>query len=218
MSVRVIKLGGSLLDWPGVVERLRSWIAAQSAATNVLVVGGGQLVDVVREFDRRHTMRAADAHWCAVRGMEINSRLLCAALGGAVWLDWPSTEAAGDVVELVRAQAANHRDDQTAHEVCYGLLSSPLAILNPTRLLEHDEQSLSSRRLPMSWQVTSDSIAARAAEVLGAEELVLLKSADPPEPLTIERMIETGYVDAYFAEASRHLRRIRYVNLRGHRK
>ena len=188
MSLRVIKLGGSLLELADVAGRLRHWLAAQSAATNVLVVGGGQLADVVRAFDRRHGLAAADAHWLAVGAMELNARMIARLLPDAVWLDWPI--------------------DHIPHEA--------LAILNPTRLLEHDEETQAARRLPMNWHVTSDSIAARAAEVLDADELVLLKSADPPDPPTIEALVAAGYVDTCFSEASHCVRRIRYVNLRRH--
>lgn len=216
MSLRVIRLGGSLLELPDVAGRLRHWLAAQPAATNVLVVGGGQLADVVRAFDRRQGLAAADAHWLAVGAMELNARMIARLLPEAVWLDWPAMDRAQSVAELVRVLASPRLDGQTSHVVCYGLSSPPLAILNPTRLLEHDEQIQAARRLPMNWHVTSDSIAARAAEMLDADELVLLKSADPPDPPTIEAVVAAGYVDTYFGEASRCVRRIRYVNLRRH--
>ena len=51
-DLRVIKLGGSLLGWPEWPARLHSWLTAQTPAANVLVVGGGALADVVREWDR----------------------------------------------------------------------------------------------------------------------------------------------------------------------
>jgi aspartokinase-like uncharacterized kinase len=56
--------------------------------------------------------------------------------------------------------------------------------------------------------VTSDSIAARIAGILDAEELVLLKSADPPAQL------QPPYVDEYFVQAAEGLTCVRSVNLR----
>ena len=48
--IRVVKVGGSLLDLPQLPQKLRMWLAAQSPAHNVLVVGGGPLVEQVRTW------------------------------------------------------------------------------------------------------------------------------------------------------------------------
>ena len=52
--------------------------------------------------------------------------------------------------------------------------------------------------LPHTWAVTTDSIAARAAVVYGAERLVLLKSVDVPAGTTWEVAAERGWVDRHF--------------------
>jgi aspartokinase-like uncharacterized kinase len=53
--------------------------------------------------------------------------------------------------------------------------------------------------LPRVWAVTSDSIAARAAVVFGAERLVLLKSVDVPDETSWEHRARRGWIDSYFA-------------------
>ena len=63
--------------------------------------------------------------------------------------------------------------------------------------------------LAATWEVSSDSIAARLAVVVGAEELVLLKSALPADVRNLG-----DFVDAAFDETSRDLKVIRLVNLR----
>ena len=68
--------------------------------------------------------------------------------------------------------------------------------------------------LPHSWDVTSDSIAARLAVLAGADELVLLKSGLPAGSLTLAQAAETGYVDRYFPVAAAGVPRVRCVNLR----
>jgi aspartokinase-like uncharacterized kinase len=86
-----------------------------------------------------------------------------------------------------------------------------LRILNPLAFLNRDE------RLPPCWAVTSDSIAARAAVVSGAERLILLKSVTIPDGVSWEEAGERGFVDAWFArtlaDASPPLQ-VRAVNFR----
>ena len=77
---RVIKLGGSLLEYGDLVGELRRWLAAQSPAQNLLVVGGGAMADAVRRADRLHGLGETAAHWLCVRAMGVNSRLIAALL------------------------------------------------------------------------------------------------------------------------------------------
>jgi aspartokinase-like uncharacterized kinase len=71
-------------------------------------------------------------------------------------------------------------------------------------------------RLPHTWQVTSDSVAARAAIVGAAHELVLLKSASLPKGATWDEVARAGLVDAFFPELVRKMDGVRVwsVNLR----
>ena len=55
---------------------------------------------------------------------------------------------------------------------------------------------LDAGALPHSWNVTSDSVAARLAEILDAD-LVLLKSMAPPSN-SIRDWASAGYVDPFF--------------------
>jgi aspartokinase-like uncharacterized kinase len=79
--LRVIKLGGSLLDWPDWVGQFRRWLAAQPPATNVLVVGGGAVVDALRALDRACPLRPATSHWLAVRAMSVTAAIAAELLG-----------------------------------------------------------------------------------------------------------------------------------------
>ncbi len=90
--------------------------------------------------------------------------------------------------------------------------SGPVAVLDPHAFCQTDKERAGP--LPHSWQVTSDTIAARVAEVSGAE-LVLLKSADLPAGMTWEAAGAAGLVDETFAAVvGRAQLRVEWINLR----
>jgi aspartokinase-like uncharacterized kinase len=185
MCVRVIKLGGSLLEWPELSVRLRRWLAVQSPAVNVLIVGGGPIVEGLRTIDRVQQLSASASHWLAIRAMGLSARVLADLLSDA------------PVVDSLAAIDLNG--------------GSTLQIFEVEPLLRAEQGSASA--LPESWDVTSDSIAAHVANQLAAAELVLLKSAPAPEPPTAESLARHGYVDAYFPKVARNLP-VRCIDLR----
>jgi aspartokinase-like uncharacterized kinase len=191
MNLRVVKLGGSLLDLADLVPRLRAWLAAQPACPTILVVGGGAMVDAIRHSSEAHELRDAAAHWQCIRAMGVQAETMIAAL--------PEAEL------LIGVDAARRFDRK--------LDGPPLWILEPWHFLREDDRQGRLAPLPESWDVTSDSIAARVAELSGAEELVLLKSAPPPNG-TLEELAAAGYVDRFFPQAARGPARVRFVNLR----
>jgi 5-(aminomethyl)-3-furanmethanol phosphate kinase len=186
MALRVVKLGGSLLDMPGLVPRLRQWLAGQPPADTLLVIGGGALAEAIRTAQAQHGFQDSVAHWLCIRAMLIQAEIMLAIL--------PEAERLESAVDFQRWPAR-------------------LRILDPWRFLCEDESRLAAPRLPQSWDVTSDSIAARVAELIKVDELVLLKSALPAHP-TFVQMSQAGYVDGFFPQAASQIERIRLVNLR----
>jgi len=87
-------------------------------------------------------------------------------------------------------------------------------VLEPFAFFEADEKS--DDRLPHCWSVTSDSLAVRAATLLGVGELVLLKSVAGNLNMTWPAAAEAGIVDPYFPTAMRGAPglKVRLVNLR----
>ena len=83
-----------------------------------------------------------------------------------------------------------------------------LEVETTLRAMEENRQD----PLPWSWEVTSDSIAARIARELGSGELVLLKSTSSSsgDP---EQLAREGIVDSYFPQAA-HSLDTRVINLR----
>lgn len=184
-TVRVIKLGGSLLEWPELASRLRAWLAVQPPAVNVAIVGGGALVDKLRALDAAHSLSPETSHWLAIRAMSIMAAAVAELVPEAILVD-----------------EVEHLDFSE---------SGPLQILDAQRFLRAEHGSADA--LPASWDVTSDSIAARVAAVLQAQELVLLKSTLTPDATDLVSLAVSGYVDACFPHAAQSLA-VRYVNLR----
>ncbi len=177
--MRVVKVGGSLLDLPDLATRLEAWLTQQPIACNVLLMGGGILCDAVREWDSRFQLGEVASHWLCIDLLDTTAKLLGQLLPHA---------------RIVTDRRALPREPGTC-------------IFSPGTFLRHEEPRLPGTRLPPSWQVTADSIAARLAEVIGAEELVLLKSTESSE---------TEFVDSHFSIASRNIAAVRFVNLREH--
>ncbi|HEV3025225.1 MAG TPA: hypothetical protein VGX76_22295 [Pirellulales bacterium] len=186
---RIVKLGGSLLELADVVARLRQWLATEPGQANVIVVGGGRLTDAIREYDKLHDLGELAAHWLCIRAMSLNAELVSALL--------PEANLSTSLAELQARRPP-----------------SGTILFDPWTFLRCDEPNLAVDPLPATWLVTSDSIAARLAEILGADQLVLLKSALPPPSATLASAAAAGYVDRYFPVAAAKLRRIECVNFR----
>jgi aspartokinase-like uncharacterized kinase len=168
----IVKVGGSLIDWPDLGPRLRRWLDANAPRETILVPGGGKLVDRVRELDGCHGLGDEVAHRMALRAMTMHADLLAAKLPGSCIIDGP------DLAELLWEQGR-------------------LPILDALAFCESDDANPGA--LPHTWAVTSDSIAAQLAVVAGAAELVLLKSAPPP-PGDVAAWADAGYVDAWLPQ------------------
>ncbi|OHB75220.1 MAG: hypothetical protein A2W31_18695 [Planctomycetes bacterium RBG_16_64_10] len=88
-----------------------------------------------------------------------------------------------------------------------------LTVLDSWSFLRDEEPHVPGTCLPESWAVTSDSIAARLAIAVPADELVLLKSALPAPGARIPQLVRDGYVDPFFGMLSAELPPVRAVNL-----
>jgi 5-(aminomethyl)-3-furanmethanol phosphate kinase len=181
-SIRVTKVGGSLLNLPDLSDRIQRWLDQQAPAQNILILGGGILVDAIRTESQGDD---ASDHWS------------CIAIMNALALTFASNVSA--------AQCITSPVNLAKSNSCY--------VFAPETWLRDHEPHLPGTRLPESWDVTSDSIAARLAICTGADELVLLKSADPPSR-DLQELADAGYVDKFFPKLRGELAPWRMVNLR----
>jgi aspartokinase-like uncharacterized kinase len=72
----VVKVGGSLLDWPGLPARLLNFLEGRRHERLVLVVGGGRFVDLVRELDVAHRLGEDRSHDLAMHAMDLTASVL----------------------------------------------------------------------------------------------------------------------------------------------
>jgi aspartokinase-like uncharacterized kinase len=168
----VVKVGGSLFDLPDLGPRLRCWLDHLPTQEVLLLPGGGAIADGVRDLDRCHGLGEERAHWLALYALALNARFLEALVPQSV------------MIEDLEERRSAWRSGQ-------------VPILDAYRFACQDEGQPGC--LPHDWSVTSDSLAARVAQVLTARRLVLLKSASPPATGWIETS-PSGYVDRHFAD------------------
>lgn len=171
----VLKLGGSLLNWPGLPVALAELAREFRHDRAVLIVGGGAMVDCLRDLDRIHDLGDQSAHELAIRVMEVSARAAVAMAPGQL--------VVSDSDGLARAWNAGR-----------------LPVLVPGPLLDAHPGAVAA-----SWDVTSDTIAAQIASQLGAGHLLLLKSASLPPGSTREDAARLGLVDPAFPAAARVL-------------
>jgi 5-(aminomethyl)-3-furanmethanol phosphate kinase len=191
-SLTVIKVGGSLFDWPEfprhIAALLQTLEAVDSREHIVLVAGGGPAAQLIRVLDDLHCLGDETAHRLAIRAMELSAHILAALQ--------PRTVVVHDTDGLYRAWCARS-----------------IPILNPS-LIWNKIESSGINVLPMSWDTTSDSIAAGIAVHLAADRFILLKSATLPEGTVRQEAARLGLVDPMFPVVARSLPLVEYLNLR----
>jgi len=187
MKWTIVKVGGSLYDWPKLGERLRAWLTQLDAKSVLIVPGGGATAEAIRSLDSIHLLGDEASHWLAIQAMSLNARFLHRLLPN------------GEIVSVLPdAQASRHR----------------LFLLDAFPFFNADEKR--PNPFPHHWRVTSDSLAVRVAAHAQASELILLKSSNwSGHDWT--QAAQAGIVDDYFVEALKQAPaslRTRIVNFR----
>jgi 5-(aminomethyl)-3-furanmethanol phosphate kinase len=183
----VYKLGGSLLDLADLPARLQRLLDQEQTSSDLalFVVGGGLIVDAVRHYDAIHKLPTEASHWLCVDLMNSTAEILCQLTG------W----------QVIRK-----------HQELCNCLWDEKSTSNLTRRIvapsSFYSRTTNATALPISWQSTSDSIAACLANLVNANELVMLKSADH----TSED--NNSLVDEAFSAVVGSQMKFRFVNIR----
>jgi 5-(aminomethyl)-3-furanmethanol phosphate kinase len=198
MCTVVYKLGGSLLGLADLPRRLHELLKQPFPFSDksqravpfepLVVVGGGPIADVVREWDHVHGLDDSVAHRLALESMSFNAQLTAAIVGGAR-------------IVSTRAEA---RD---------AWAEGRIAVLAAAQFVDAEERE-SGDLLPRSWDVTSDSVAAYVALRWPADALALLKSVPLPADCDAETAARSGLLDAHFPRLAGRVSHIGWVDLR----
>ena len=181
------KIGGSLLGWAGLRGWLGGFLGEFEISKLLLIAGGGGAADWVRRLDEVHGLGEEVAHGLAMRAMDLSAHVLATIIEGATVVEEG---------ELAASWAAGRTP-----------------ILLARGVLRADDRR-SADPLPHRWDVTSDSIAARVAERLGASALILCKSTPAPTPPSRDEAARSGLVDPAFLGAARALPIVVHRNAR----
>ncbi len=185
----MVKVGGSLLGWKPLPERLRRYLDGLKNDRVVLVAGGGLAADFVRALDLEYGIGENQAHRLALKALDFTAEVLAELVTGLEVVDRPAN--------LDRVWEADS-----------------IPVLAPSWFVLKADRA-SPEPLAESWRVTSDSIAARLAVFLGSSDLRLLKSMDASKGWTRNQAAEAGLVDSAFPDVAATIGRISIVNLRG---
>ncbi len=192
MSIAVLKLGGSLLDLVDLSSRLQSVFASLDEVRSLLICGGGDAADIVRRWHQCFAFDEERSHWLALEAIRLNQRLLLELL---------------PVLELV----ANREAAELAWQ------NDRIPLLDLAEFVRTEEASLAlHERLPHTWEVTSDSLAAWVTVRWSAERLILLKSVDLPDAQTHdpEQLVKAGLIDPFIPQLTNSIPTIEWINLR----
>ncbi len=175
----VVKLGGSLLHSSGWVDRFTSWLNRQPIGDYFIVVGGGQLIDALRDLDDRHRLCPSEMHWRCIRALDATYEIAAELLPDF-----------GRIVSPKQLHAAlGSRYDGNNRRAFWVRIASYYS-------QEIDSSSATEPMLELGWNTTSDSLALLLASQIRAERCVLLKSCEVSHVATLEQAAVEGIVDS----------------------
>ena len=188
---RVVKIGGSLLSRRDLPMALSTWMSQQTPAETLCIVGGGKVIDAIRQLDGVHPGDPAMIHWLCVDSLQTTFHFV------ASWFDWSIIVRPSEFREAMAS----------------GFSADAPTLLNVSSFYFPAADSLKHMTLPHDWRTTTDAIAALLAIQTEADELVLLKSCEVECGFTPQQLAEQGIVDDAFPEIAEGISVIRIEKL-----
>ncbi|MFK8114288.1 MAG: hypothetical protein AB8B91_18955 [Rubripirellula sp.] len=176
---RVIKVGGSLLLREDLLQALPAWLERQTPAANLLIFGGGEVIDAIRHLDQIRPGDPADTHWMCVGLLDVSFEL------AARWFDWRFLDSTDDFAQACKSE----------FKASEGSASSQPILIRVRSFYNRQIHQRESLSLPLDWTTTTDAIAAFLAIETDADELVLLKSCAVDARFDVQQLAQAGIVD-----------------------
>ena len=195
---RIVKIGGSMLLRTDLTKAVNQWLAAHPADQTLIIVGGGKLIDAVRERDQLHPLNQQQVHWTCVDLLTTTAHFVAQMFG------WPLITNPSQWKAAFETPTIQCLPTVIAPEVFYHQRSAPL---------QHDKSGDTRHKLPDDWRTTTDSIAGLLSAILDADELVLLKSCPIPATMSPTQLADVGIVDPVFPALAAQLAQVRIEQL-----
>ena len=193
LPLQIIKIGGSLLGTTSnrsAFKNAEQWLARQTDWINVVIIGGGHTVDHLRRWQRQFNLTEGQAHLNAVQVMSLNIlKFARASYISTVIENWN---------ELTNISQHAGENPTTIMFDCLSFIRDV-------------EPTLGGTPLPSDWSCTSDSIAARIAQLLGADRLTLLKSRTACSD-DLRTLRYANYVDQSFPQMAADIKSVTFVD------
>ncbi len=193
LPLQIIKIGGSLLGTTSnrsALKNAEQWLARQTDLINVVIIGGGHTVDHLRRWQRQFNLTEGQAHLNAVQVMSLNTlKFARASCISTVTENW------NELTNISQHAGANPTT------IMFDCLS----------FIRDVEPTLGGTPLASDWSCTSDSIAARIAQLLGADRLTLLKSRTACSG-DLRTLRYANYVDQSFPQMAADIKSVTFVD------
>jgi aspartokinase-like uncharacterized kinase len=176
MHLVVVKIGGSVLFSPKSLDRLINSIAVQYRGSSLFViVGGGELIEAMRILHRlRPELDGERLHWKCIELLDTSWEIACMSVPSAI----PISTASDLYAALANQVPATYL-------VRVGSFYTETIHAN----LPKDVRPASN------WDTTTDALAWLLAHTMRSVQLVLVKSCQVQENLSLSQAAKDGIVD-----------------------
>lgn len=166
----VIKVGGSLFPNAAInlINDLIDYANHNSDFNeNILIInGGGEFANLIRKYDSEISLPDITAHETAIISMDIIGKLLASKIDNLIEVN--------NIEDALKVVNENSEDTGLNNYKIPILISSNFIINNSNSNISSNSEGNSNNNVPFgaSWDITSDSIAAYIAHIIGANLLI----------------------------------------------